>query len=67
MTMPKSTNTTDAADAQREAAEPSLITVRITKTGVHAGGMILGKGAVVRLREQDAKPLIEAGSAISLI
>lgn len=67
MTMPTpSKNQQDAAASPREKA-PAIVTVRVIKSGVHAGGMILGKGAVVRLREQDAKPLIDAGSAISLI
>lgn len=53
----------NAAGTQGEAR---LVTVRILKNGVHAGRMILGKGAVVRLPQAEAAALAAAGSAISL-
>lgn len=58
--MPTKPHTADAEGATR------LVTVRILKNGVHAGRMILGKGAVVRLPQEEAAPLAAAGSAISL-
>lgn len=53
-------------DTKKTADTPAVVTVRVLKSGVHAGGMILGKGAVVRLAEGDAAGLIAAGSAKAL-
>lgn len=45
---------------------PALVTVRVTKNGVHAGGFILGKGAIVRLTRPDAEGLVSSGAAVAL-
>lgn len=61
MTTPN-TDTTDSAATPSEAA-PDIVTVRILKNGVHAAGWIFGAGAVARIPEPEARPLIKAGSA----
>lgn len=59
--MATKTNTTETAE------EATLrVTVRILKNGVHAGHLILGKGAVVTLPKPEAAALVAAGSAASL-
>lgn len=58
--MPTKNNTTETAEATLR------VTVRILKNGVHAGRLILGKGAVVTLPKPEADALVAAGSAVSL-
>ena len=58
-----STSDTKKSEAPAAAA---VVTVRVLKHGVNAGGMILGKGAVVRLRSEDAAGLVQNGSAEAL-
>lgn len=48
------------------AAAPARVTVRVLKNGVHAGRLILGKGAVVSLPQAEAAALVDAGSARAL-
>ncbi len=57
MGKPTTNNTVPAA---------AVVTVRILRDGVHAGGFILGKGAVVRLCRADADGLVASGSAVAL-
>lgn len=59
---------TKSNGAAAESAEPTpaRVSVRILKNGVHAGRLILGRGAVVSLPQAEADALVAAGSALSL-
>lgn len=54
------------ANKETETKPASIVTVRILKNGVHAGGMILGKGAVVTLQDAEAQGLADNHSAKKL-
>ena len=63
-----SSATTSAATSTEAStgAPSSLVSVRVLRNGIHAGRMILGKGAVVLLPPAEAQALSAAGSAILL-
>ncbi len=53
--------TPDATAAATPAAASGIVTVRVLAKCVRAGGIIAGKGAIIKLPEAEAKPLIEKG------
>lgn len=61
-----STNKQKLPESSSTPAVPAVVTVRVTKDGVHAGGFILGKGAIVRLTRPDADGLVASGAAVAL-
>lgn len=55
-----------ASTGGASGAPEALVSVRVLRNGVHAGRLILGKGAVVLLPPAEAQALSSAGSAILL-
>ncbi len=59
----KNTNAATAAATTTTAPDtaPQIVTVRVLTACIHAGGLIAGKGATVKLPLNEAQPHIDAG------